>query len=272
MPSPAPDAFDDRLRRCDPALYAGAFSATSTEDRRALLLLQSIVRREGDYVYLEIGSHLGGTLQPHCADPRCRRAYSIDKRTQATPDIRPMTIVYEQITGASMITGLRATWGDQVDKIVALDCDAQDVTVAQVQPAPRFCFIDGEHTIAAAQRDFASCLRWISPDGIIAFHDGNLIFGAFADCRRQLDEAGIRHRSFQLPGTVYAILLGASVERYSDELAAVAQAEKWYQLKAAILLPCHPFVIFLQLRWRNLIWWAIGCRNGFRRWKQSLRR
>jgi hypothetical protein len=46
----------------DPDLFAAIPTQTSPEDRRSFLILQRAVRRGGPYSYLEIGSHVGGTI------------------------------------------------------------------------------------------------------------------------------------------------------------------------------------------------------------------
>src|SRR5580700_12032764 len=77
---------DERITALDLSLFDGVSTQTYPEDRSSLLLLQRCVRRSGDYIYAEIGSHLGGTLQPHLVDSRCTLIYSIDKRPLEQPD------------------------------------------------------------------------------------------------------------------------------------------------------------------------------------------
>lgn len=80
--------LDERIRSRDIGLFAAIPSQTTDDDKRALLLLQDCVRDHGEYVYLEIGSHLGGTIQPYVVDPVCKLVYSIDKRPDFQPDER----------------------------------------------------------------------------------------------------------------------------------------------------------------------------------------
>src|SRR6266566_606872 len=58
------------------ALDIAAFiveSQTSEYDKISFLRIQNMIRAHvANYVYVEVGSHLGGTLAPHLADPRCR--------------------------------------------------------------------------------------------------------------------------------------------------------------------------------------------------------
>lgn len=266
MASTSPDPLDDRLARRDPELFAHVPSATTPDDRRSLLRLQAAVRRDGDYAYLEIGSHLGGTLQPHVVDPRCGRIYSIDKRTPMVADIRGVDFAYRDNSSAAMLAGLRAAFGDGVDKIVAFDCDAREVPAGSLVPAPRLCFIDGEHTVAAVLSDFAFCRRIVPPDAIIAFHDGNLIFQALRACRRALRREGVEHRTVKLPGSVYAILLGGASVRHGPLLAAESVNERWFFLKSALLLPWERLWTRLLPIWGKLVWTLVGWRSRLRRW------
>ena len=58
--------FETRINTMDLSLFDAVLSGTGEEDRRALLGLQKVVRDLwGEYSYLEIGSHLGGSLQTY---------------------------------------------------------------------------------------------------------------------------------------------------------------------------------------------------------------
>lgn len=262
----AADPLAERLARGDGQLFAAVLSATSPADRRSLLALQAAVRADGDYAYLEIGTYLGGTLQPHLADPRCRRIYAIDKRTPTVADIRGTTYAYTNNTSAEMLAGLRAGFGDAVKKVVTFDCDASEVAVAAIVPVPRFGFIDGEHTVAAVRRDFAFCRRAVAPDGVIAFHDTNLIFDGIAACELELRREGVPHRVMKLAGTVTAILLGDAVPRHGPILEPLAENARWYRLKSRLALPWAGVVGWIQPRWLRLIWAAIGAKNRVKKW------
>ena len=64
-------------------------SQSTKGDKRALLAIQRTTRnRFSTYTYLDIGSHLGGPIQPHLLDPRCETIYSIDTRPESHPDDR----------------------------------------------------------------------------------------------------------------------------------------------------------------------------------------
>ena len=83
---------DQFLKNLDTSVFEGIPSQTSDDDRKSLLALQAGVRsRRKTYTYLEIGSFLGGSLQPHLLDRSCERIYSIDKRCVVAPDDRDQT-------------------------------------------------------------------------------------------------------------------------------------------------------------------------------------
>ena len=59
--------LEDRIQSLDVSLFDSILSETSPEDKHSLLLVQKCLRHRGEYVYLEIGSHLGGSIQTHFA-------------------------------------------------------------------------------------------------------------------------------------------------------------------------------------------------------------
>src|SRR5690606_19727167 len=71
MAATTDDSFSARLQHQDTTIFAGIPSESTLWDRRSLLACQDAIRtRWSPYIYLEIGSHLGGSLQPHVLDPR----------------------------------------------------------------------------------------------------------------------------------------------------------------------------------------------------------
>ena len=77
------EPFEDRIRRLDLSLFEQIESESSERDQLSWLAIQRIIRtRVKGYTYLEIGSHLGGSIQQHFLDPACRSIYSIDPRPQ----------------------------------------------------------------------------------------------------------------------------------------------------------------------------------------------
>lgn len=59
---------------------------STLSDRKSFLRVQNFARSAfGHYVYLEVGSHIGGSLFPHLIDPACEAAISVDPRPWRSP-------------------------------------------------------------------------------------------------------------------------------------------------------------------------------------------
>jgi hypothetical protein len=205
--------FETRIARLDLSLFAAIDSQSDDGDRRSWLALQRWVRgRRGSYVYLEIGSYLGGSLQPHLLDPRCRRIYSIDNRPLAPPDDRgpDCRFSYAGNSTERMLANLRALDPHQAAKIVCFESDARDVDPGRLPDRVDLCFIDGEHTESAVLRDFDFCARACASEAIVVLHDDWLIYPALARILRRLGKEKIRCTAFKLGGSTFAIALGAS--------------------------------------------------------------
>jgi hypothetical protein len=201
--------FDHAIATLDLALFADIESQSTDHDRRSLLACQLAIRTlRDDYVYLEIGSHLGGSLQPHVRDPLCRRIFSIDKRPLSQPDERGVDFAYEGNSTARMIDGLRRIAPEGLEKLTCIDADASAVATDRIDRKPDLCFIDGEHTDHAAASDFDFCRRVISPDGAIVFHDASIIYRALARIIRRLEDEGAGFTAYHLADSVFVIELG----------------------------------------------------------------
>lgn len=211
MTPPPADDFETRLARSDRDLFAALPAQLEDGDKATLLALQRATRTRAEgYVYLEIGSYLGGSLQPHVADPRCTRIYSIDKRTPAPPDDRQNRQTYPYNTTALMLEGLARIPGADTGKIRTFDLDAAEVPPAAISPRPHLCFIDGEHTRDAVASDFRFCRSVLAPDGVICFHDANIVFPGISEVVAALTRSGERFRAYVLPLHVFVIEFGDS--------------------------------------------------------------
>lgn len=71
---------DSRIDRLDLSLFDAVETQSCDGDQLAWLAIQRSLRSVGGYTYLEIGSHLGGSLQQHVVDPKCNWIVSIDRR------------------------------------------------------------------------------------------------------------------------------------------------------------------------------------------------
>jgi hypothetical protein len=205
-------------------------SQTSESDRRSLLRLQLFVRtRDPAYRYLETGSHLGGSLLPHLADPRCAAAVSIDPRPASQPDARGRSFDYEGNSTGRMLGLLREHLGAQpLGKLRTFDLDAVEVTPDMIEGRIRLALIDGEHTVIAAFSDFISILPLLAPDAVLAWHDANLVVEAIRSAERVLAWQGVPFRTLFLPENVAAMGLGAMAEPLAAELGPEALSRETY--------------------------------------------
>jgi hypothetical protein len=225
--------LEDTIASLDVRVFDAVPSQTCREDRESLLRLQRCVRRTGSYVYLETGSHLGGTLQPHLVDSRCSAIYSIDKRPLAQPDELLGVWHYPENSTKRMLSGLQQAFPEApVKKIRTFDADARELDPRTFIPRPDFCFIDGEHTDQAVRSDFDFCLKVCNQHGIIGFHDANFVVGGLAQIKRQLTKRRIVFRGMLLPKHVYVILLNDAIQKFAEEIQQAAQDEVHYMRKA----------------------------------------
>ncbi len=98
--------------------------------------------------------------------------------------------------------------GADTSKIETFDSDTKSIDPKLISSTPDFCFIDGEHTDAAALRDARFCLRVISPNGCLAFHDANIVYGGIAAFLKELTASGRQFRPYILPDSIFLIELG----------------------------------------------------------------
>ena len=215
----SPEHFEQKLAALDLSLFEAISSQSVKGDRIAWLKLQQAARKLSDpYSYLEIGSHLGGSIQNHLVDTHCGQIYSIDKRPPRQPDDRGQYYEYENNSTERMLENLRAISPQGTEKITCFDSDAAGVDLSQIKDKPHLCFIDGEHTQAAVRSDFQVCITACHPDGMIAFHDDNVIWPAIQEIRDDLKQRNQRFRSVKLGGSTFVFLLGKSSQSIYPDL------------------------------------------------------
>lgn len=198
--------FEEQLERLDLRLFEKISSQTTDRDKRSLLACQRAVRTlSPGYTYLEIGSYLGGSLQPHLLDDQCSRIYSIDKRPPAQPDERGFNYEYRNNSTARMLANLKEINEPALAKITCIDEDAQKIDVSLINPPPQCCFIDGEHTDHAAFNDFDFCYKVLDHNGLLLFHDAHVVYHGLANIITYLTERQVRFHAYHLPDTVFAI-------------------------------------------------------------------
>lgn len=203
------DDFEKRLNKLDLTLFDKIESQSVPEDKQSLLACQLAVRElRTEYNYLEIGSYLGGSIQPYLFDDRCARIYSIDKRPLNQPDERGIDYTYLNNSTARMLELLSEVAPDKMGKITTIDGDTGEIDHGKIDEKIQLCFIDGEHTDEAALRDFKFCLDVLDDDGMIMFHDAVVTYNGIAACVNYLNEKGISFRAYNIPAIVFAIEIG----------------------------------------------------------------
>jgi hypothetical protein len=205
-------SFKERIKRLDITLFERIVSQTTDADKKSLLAIQLCARecKEG-YVYLEIGSHLGGSIQPHLVDPKCKWIYSIDKRPSSQPDERGPICEYPDNSTERMRALLAGIDPDGVKKIECIDADAKCIARSVISRAPNLCFIDGEHTPAAVVADFDFCLKVCAVGATIVFHDSQIVFRGLRSVISGIKREGRQFSTHALSEVVYVICLDKSV-------------------------------------------------------------
>jgi hypothetical protein len=228
----SPDA--DAIDGLDLGVFDHIPTQTTADDRRSLLAVQRAVARHfGVYSYLEIGSHLGGSIQPHLLDPRCCRIYSIDPRPVRQPDDRGFECHYPDNSTAKMLDNLRAIDRDRVECIKTFELTSADVDPQSIDDPPHLCFIDGEHTAAAVLADVEFCRQVGHPDGTIVFHDADVIWMALRRLLRQLDRDGTDASAIVLGGSVVAIAFGQSPLGHDATIGGLRNSRTGYFVRSA---------------------------------------
>jgi hypothetical protein len=195
-----------RVEALDTGLFRHVPTETTEDDQRSLLAIHdTIARRTGTFSYLEIGSHLGGTLQVLIADPRCVRMVSIDPRPASQPDDRGRGFDYPDNSTDRMLALLRGVPDADLDKLQTVEMSTEDIAPGGF-PRPDLCFIDGEHTYAAALRDARFCRAVLQGAGVVAFHDAHIVEPAIRDFLR---EASRPYRAYPLMTSHFVVELGA---------------------------------------------------------------
>lgn len=190
--------------------FASIPSETTPRDRRSLVALQRAVRRaSGVYNYLEIGSHLGGTLQPFALDPQCALLWSIDHRPSSQPDERGIRWPYPANTTSRMVANLRRLDAAIGDRLRCIESSTAHLDPAALDARPQLLFVDGEHTDHAVKLDGEFCRQVGDPQGsVIAFHDAHIVYRGLAALFDEWERADLTFTAFVLPDCVMAVALG----------------------------------------------------------------
>ena len=245
----------DKIDRLNLSLFAAVPSQTSAGDRRSLLAVQrTTARKYREYIYLEIGSYLGGSLQPHLVDDRCKRIYSIDPRPAHQPDDRAIGYVahYENNSTEMMLTLLgRIGYGD-LAKITCFNQDASEIDLGTITQNAHLAFIDGEHTKTAVVLDFQFCRKVVSIGGSILFHDFWIIYPAIIDICKMLDRQCTRYMPLKLEDNIFAIFFDPDTVCSDPYLSALYKRNRnfWFSFRVKTWLKkILPTPLLKLLRW-----------------------
>jgi predicted O-methyltransferase YrrM len=216
--------WSKRVDELDLSLFEAVPSQTTIRDRRSLLAVQrAVAARHNSYVYLEIGSHLGGSLQTHLPDDRCTRIYSIDPRPLQQADDRAANHIahYRENSTERMLAVLKRAGYGEVSKLACFELDASKLDPRSIADKPQLVFIDGEHTQSAVVSDFQFCLQVIRKDGVILFHDFYVIYPALRAILDQLCAQDRPYMAQKLEDNVFGIFLDVDVVTSDAYLAAL---------------------------------------------------
>ncbi|HEY0659327.1 MAG TPA: class I SAM-dependent methyltransferase [Pyrinomonadaceae bacterium] len=201
--------FEQLIKNLDLKLFEKIKSQSSDGDKQSLLACQLASRElKPGYSYLEIGSYLGGSIQPHLLDEKCARIYSIDKRPLHQPDSRGVDYTYLNNSTERMMELLSDVAPEEIRKITTIDGDTREINSSDVKDKIALCFIDGEHTDEAVLSDFRFCLNVLAENGAIIFHDASVTYNGIAVCIKYLQEKSIKFRAYNLPDIVFVIEIG----------------------------------------------------------------
>jgi hypothetical protein len=203
-------SFENAIDELDIGLFSQIESQSTDHDKGSFLALQAAVRslRPG-YSYLEIGSYLGGSIQPHLLDPVCAKIFSIDKRPKVQPDARGFDWTYLNNSTERMMANLREVAADKIDKVITIDGDTNEIKPDAVTDKIQLCLIDGEHTDHAMKRDFEFCRKVLDPNGgAIAFHDAQITYNGIYECIEDLKAEGVEFRAYNLPSVLFVVEIG----------------------------------------------------------------
>ena len=201
--------FENMISNLDLELFSKIAAQLDPYDKKYLLLIQNALRNlKESYVYLEIGSHLGGSIQTHFLDPKCHKIYSIDKRPEVQPDERwTEGYKYPNNSTQRMLNNLKP-FSKNLHKITCFDDDAPNMDEGIISPKPDICFIDGEHTNKAVISDFNFCKSVLNDNGVIIFHDSGIVFTGLKTIINSLEQEGEIFRAYPLPSSLFIIEFG----------------------------------------------------------------
>jgi Methyltransferase domain len=223
-------------------LFEKIQSQTSVGDKESLLFVQKTIRNHLDkYTYLEIGSHLGGSIQTYYVDDKCELIYSIDKRPESQPDERGIRYKYDDNLTNNMLDNLNKCYPEvESEKLITFDSSAKDIDVEHIKCPVDICFIDGEHTNEAFMDDYMFCLKIINKEAaVIVLHDSCIIYKGIKNVKKYLASNNIRYKGIKLKGSVYVFLINNAIDSYEKDLNEISKNQTIYFFLSMVWLSKH---------------------------------
>lgn len=227
----------DKIDNLDTSIFDKIETQTTIGDCRSLLAVQRVIRKNSShYSYLEIGSHLGGTIQPFLLDSRCIKIYSIDPRPLSQPDDRiPGYIAYYKGNSTQrMLQLLKATGYGKIDKIVCIEDDAANVDKGDILVRPYISLIDGEHTCRATVSDFNFIRSVVAPEGAVLFHDFNIVWKAIKSIINSLKNEGVNFCAIKLEDNMFVIFFDKKILQQDLYLFEMSKKNKYAFFEAQL--------------------------------------
>lgn len=194
-------------------------SQTNKEDKTSLEALRFFIEIECDnYIYLETGSYLGGTLMPYLLSSKCSSVISVDKRVDYQADERRNEgYNYDGISVETMLDKvLPKLKPEQALKLITITGDLSEINIESFKnrfsELCKIIFIDAEHTNEAVFSDFLSALKLINQDGLIVFHDSWIISSGLKNILSYLEYQHKKYYFIPMLGSVSALFLGKYAE------------------------------------------------------------
>ena len=212
-----------RIAELDTTLFDHIPAQLEPDDRRSLLALHAgCSAAYGTFAYLEIGSHLGGSLQVMVRDRACEAIISIDSRPSWQADARGYQFGYPDNSTARMLETLAEVPQAVTGKLTTYDATTAQLDPADLPRAPKLCLIDGEHTDAAALADARFCRAAVRDSGCIVFHDAAVVYRGISQFLEEL--SGVEHTAYFLPSVVFVVELGPTRLRDTPQVASMLRA------------------------------------------------
>jgi len=229
-----------------------------------LTLLDAHGSTFGDFTYLEIGSHLGGSIAPLLRHERCLKIYSIDKRPVSQPDDTGQRCYYPGNSTVRMMQNLREIDSCVDAKVVCFDGDTATVPLPTFDLRPTICFIDGEHTDAIAYRDYQFCRKVIQDRGTLVFHDANTLYLTLQRIVTELAEEGLSYEAYCLADAMFVISLGAPQISKDERILVLLRQGGGYL--PSLVVNDH----YRRFKSRKIFTWVLALRNFWRRIGRSI--